>query len=277
MLLVDADEAEPADRCEDGRAGADDHSGVPGRDALALVAPLGLGEARVEQRHALAEPRAEPSERLRRERDLRYEDDRAEAALEGGRTRPEVDLGLAAAGRAVEQEVSAAARVEAVHDPLDCAFLLGAQPLGSRLGGQLLPQARRRLLGAPRPLERRDERERATGRRPVVVRDPERELDESRRDQVDGPPDGDGLDPGRRLDTGLHDDAAAARSSESNLDDRALLHSVRHLVRERPGEGARGHERVDGGEAGHRASVVGAIVGAWASIASRPTPTSTRS
>ena len=50
MLLVDADHAERGERREDGGAGADDDARLAGEDALALVAPLGLGEAGVEQR-----------------------------------------------------------------------------------------------------------------------------------------------------------------------------------------------------------------------------------
>ena len=77
-------------------------------DPLALVAPLGLGQARVQDGDAVAEARPEAAEGLRRERDLRDEHDRAAPALERGRAGLEVDLGLAAAGRAGEQQVAAA-------------------------------------------------------------------------------------------------------------------------------------------------------------------------
>ena len=77
MLLVDADDAERRQRREDGRARADDDRRLAGDDPLALVAPLGLGEAGVEHRDAVAEARAEAAERLRRQRDLRHEHDRA--------------------------------------------------------------------------------------------------------------------------------------------------------------------------------------------------------
>ena len=68
----------------------------------------------MQDRHAFAEPCAHAADRLRRERDLRHEHDRAEAALEHRRDRLEVHLGLAGACRAVEQEVTAA-----VDDALD--------------------------------------------------------------------------------------------------------------------------------------------------------------
>ena len=99
----------------------------------------------MEQRDAVAEARAEAADGLRRERDLRDEHDRAEPALERRRARLEVDLGLAAAGRAVEQE--AAARL--VDDPSD-----GGAPdrrvsaSGRCLPCERLPLAWRRLLPA---------------------------------------------------------------------------------------------------------------------------------
>ena len=116
VLLVDADDAEVAHRREDRRARADDDARLAARDALALVAALALGERRVQHGDAVAEARGEARERLRRERDLRDEHDRAAATRERLLAGAQVDLGLAAAGRAVEQEV-AAASVERLDDP----------------------------------------------------------------------------------------------------------------------------------------------------------------
>ena len=99
VLLVDDDQAESPHRREHGRAGADDDARLAARDPHALVAPLGIAERRVQDRDALAEAGAHPPDRLRRERDLRDEDDRAEPALERGGARLQVDLGLAGAGR----------------------------------------------------------------------------------------------------------------------------------------------------------------------------------
>ena len=118
MLLVDADQAEVRHRREDGRAGADDDRRLAGDDPLALVAPLGVGQARVQHGDAVAEARLEAAERLRRQRDLRHEHDRAAAARERGRAGLEVDLRLAAAGRAGEEQVAAAA-VDRRDDPRD--------------------------------------------------------------------------------------------------------------------------------------------------------------
>ena len=118
MLLVDDDEAEPRDRREDRRACADDDRRLAGRDALALVAPLGVGQRGVEDRDAIAEARTEAADRLRRERDLGHEHDDAAAALERRGGGLEVHLGLAAPGRPVQQDVAAVA-VERGDDPLD--------------------------------------------------------------------------------------------------------------------------------------------------------------
>ena len=63
------------------RAPIDDRR-LPGRDPLALVAALGLGQRRMEDRDPIAEARTKPADGLRRQRDFRDEDDHAELALE---------------------------------------------------------------------------------------------------------------------------------------------------------------------------------------------------
>ena len=154
MLLVDDDEPEPGDGREDRRARADDDARLPARDPLALVAPLGVRERRVQHRDAVAEARREPADGLRRERDLGHEHDRAAPALERGGAGLEVDLGLAAAGRAVEEDV-AAAPVERGDDRLDGLSLRRRQLRGrglaaeapSRAGARRSPR-RARMCGA---------------------------------------------------------------------------------------------------------------------------------
>ena len=140
MLLVDDDQPEPGQRREDRRAGADDDPRLAAGDPLALVAPLGVGQARVEDRDRVAEARPHPADGLGRERDLRDEQDRPAAALERGRARLEVHLGLARAGRPVEQERAAAAAVERGDDPVGRGALLGQERRGLR--------PRRRATGA---------------------------------------------------------------------------------------------------------------------------------
>ena len=103
MLLVDADQAEVRHRREDRRAGADDDRRLARDDPLALVAPLGVGQPGVQDGDAVAEARLEAPERLRRQRDLGDEHDRAAPARERRRAGLQVDLGLAAPRRAGEE------------------------------------------------------------------------------------------------------------------------------------------------------------------------------
>ena len=251
MLLVDADHAERRERREDGRAGADDDGRLAGDDPLPLVPPLGLGEAGVEQRDPVAEARAEAAERLRRQRDLGHEHDRAAAGGERRLAGADVDLGLAAAGRAREEDVPAAAREERL-DSLR-ARAPATRRAASGAGSAAQAGRRRHLapLAAPLRLLRRDQRERAGRRRAVVVREPEGEIDERRRKRLEHALGRDGLDVGRRLGVGVDDDAAAAGVAEPDREDGALPHLVPDLVRERPRERARIDDRVDGGEARH--------------------------
>ena len=262
MLLVDADHAERRQRREDGRPGADDDRRLAGDDPLPLVPPLGLREAGVEQRNPVAEARAEAAERLRCQRDLGHEHDRAPAGSEGGLAGADVDLGLAAAGRAGEEDVPAPTRKEAF-DSLERALLRLGKPVRRRLGGETRRRRDLAPLAAALRLVRRDQRERAGRRRAVVVREPEREIDERRGKRLEHALRRDRLDVGRRLGVGVDDHAAAPGVAEGDREDGALLHLVPDLVRERPREGARADDRVDGGEAGHgAASVAAGLVGA---------------
>ena len=149
MLLVDADQAEPRDRREDGRARADDDPAPRrARSARARRAARRRDSARVQDRDRVAEARADAADGLRRERDLRHEHDRAEPALERRLDRLEVDLGLAGAGGAVEEQVRRPPLVEGGDDPGERGLLLAAQ-----LGRPSL--ARERLRARPAAAARR--------------------------------------------------------------------------------------------------------------------------
>ena len=87
--------------------------------------------------------------RLRRERDLRNEHDRAAPALERRRAGLQVDLGLAAAGRAVEEEVGALPGVECADDAVERRRCV---PLTRRLGLARQRVALRRAAAARRGL-----------------------------------------------------------------------------------------------------------------------------
>ena len=244
VLLVDADQADVPHRREDRRAGADHDAGLAARDPLSLVPPLGVGQAGVEQRDRVAEPGPETPDGLRRERDLRNEDDRPEPALQCPRRGLQVDLGLAAAGRPVEQKAPALA------DPGDGGLLVGAQRVRSCLPFQRLPLARRGLLLAPLPPDGRDQLQRPRRRRAVVVGDPEREIDQRRGQLVQHALDRQRPHADRRRVHHLDDHAPRPRAPEGNRDDGPFPGTVRQLVGElAPTEGARRHQRHHGPEA----------------------------
>ena len=255
VLLVHADQSESAHRGEDRRAGADHDAGLAGCDPHALVPPLGLSERGVQDRDPVAEAGAEAADRLRCQPDLGDEHDRAHPPLECRVARLEVDLRLAAARRAVQEEVRAEPLVHRPDDPPHRGRLRLAERRRLRLAAERLARRGLRTLGAPRPLERRDQLERASGGRAVVPGDPQRELDQRRRDLVHDPLDRRRVDPLRRSGPDLDDDAAPPRVAEPHLHDRAGADLVRHLVGERPRDRAGGHQRIDGGER-HPSSLV---------------------
>jgi hypothetical protein len=167
-----------------------------------------------------------------------------------------VDLGLAAAGRALEQDVLPDALVERRDDSLDGVALLVGESFGLRLAGERL------ALGGRRPLAPRsaalgsDERERPGGSRAVVVREPEREVDERRRYLVEQPADGRRLDPAASTPTSVTTPRVELRPSLT-----ATTAPFARPSGDPVGEGSReracGHERVDGGERHAPANVPG--------------------
>ena len=110
MLLVDHDQPEiarPARRPPIG--GRRRCVASPGRRRCHSSRRSPRGEPRVEQGDAVAEARREAADGLRRERDLGHQHDRAAPALERRLGGGEVDLGLAGAGDAVQQELACSA------------------------------------------------------------------------------------------------------------------------------------------------------------------------
>ena len=104
MLLVDDDHAEPGERREHRRARADRDPRVAAAQPRPLAQPRGLRQPGVQDRDEVAEPRAKPRGELRRQRDLGHQHQRGAPGGERGRDHPQVDLGLAAAGHAVQEE-----------------------------------------------------------------------------------------------------------------------------------------------------------------------------
>ncbi len=103
-----------------GTAGADDHRHCPLGDLLPLPVALGVAEVAVQHGHA-AEPRAEAIDRLRRQADLGHQHDRLPPEVDYLLDGLDVDLGLAAAGDAVDEDRLVASRVHRVEDRLQRA------------------------------------------------------------------------------------------------------------------------------------------------------------
>ena len=137
VLLVDHHQAEVAHRGEDRRARADaDPRLARGRRCHSSRRSPGA-QPRMEQRHAVAEARREPRDRLGRQPDLGNEHDRAPPPRQrrlGGR---QVDLGLARARDPVQQVLAAGAAVHRGDDRLDRRALLGRQRRPARPGADL--------------------------------------------------------------------------------------------------------------------------------------------
>ena len=149
VLLVDHDQADVRQRREHGRARAHAHASLAAAKPDPLVVALAGPELRVQHGHLVAEALLEAPGCLRRERDLRHENDCAAARREGGLAGADVDLGLAAAGRAGEEDVSTAAR-EQRFDALQRAFLRVGEPGGERrLSRPPRAHARRRRRSPP--------------------------------------------------------------------------------------------------------------------------------
>ena len=179
VLLVDDDEPELAHGREDGGTSPDDDARLAARNPLALVAPLGITERRVQDGDAVAEACCKPTDGLRRERDLGDEHDCAEPASECGGTGLEVDLRLAASRRAVQENVISAAG-ERCRDLFDRRALGRGELFGLGLSRERIAGRRRPSLASPGSSVRCDERQRPRRSGAVVLRNPQRELDERR-------------------------------------------------------------------------------------------------
>ena len=128
MLLVDHDEAEVLQRREHRRARADHDLHAARADVLPLVVPLARREMAVQHGHARLLPGkagAKALHRLRRQRDLRHQHQRGAARRHHLRDRLQIDLRLAAAGHAVQQDHARLQRRPFVDDGPKRRLLLG--------------------------------------------------------------------------------------------------------------------------------------------------------
>ncbi len=104
MLLVDHHEPEPGHRREDRAARPEHDVGLAVAHAPVLLGALGARHGRVPDADPLAEARPQARQELGRECDLGHEHDRAAARRPRLGDRAQVDLGLARAGHAVQQQ-----------------------------------------------------------------------------------------------------------------------------------------------------------------------------
>ncbi len=109
MFLVDDNQTERIDGGEDCGARADDDACPALANLVPFVMAFSGGEIAVEDsdqgfQAARSEARLEAFDRLRRERNLGHEHDRAFALLEGVCDGLEIDFGFAAAGDAVDEK-----------------------------------------------------------------------------------------------------------------------------------------------------------------------------
>ena len=112
MLLVHDDQAEALDRREHRRAGADDDVDVrrAGCGAIDRAARRRTGRCAGSPRDRRTAARNDADDR-RRQRDFRHEHDDAAARSRDRARQPEIELGLAAAGHAVQQGRREASRL----------------------------------------------------------------------------------------------------------------------------------------------------------------------
>src|SRR5262249_25143015 len=101
--LIDDDETELAGRGEDGTAGADNHLNVPRDDPPPVTAALGISQVAV-QHGDVAATTVETCDGLRRQRDFGNEDYRFLPLLHRLLDGAQINLGLAAAGDAMEEK-----------------------------------------------------------------------------------------------------------------------------------------------------------------------------
>ena len=151
VLLVDDDDADVGERGEDREARADDDVDVAGPDPPPLVRAFAFAEARVEQRDARLEIRAEPVDERHREGDLGDEDEGRPAGRERRGDRLDVDRGLAAAGHAVEEERRRVAGLDRLVGRGDGPCLLDGQGRACGSPAAQPDRPRRRAAGAAAP------------------------------------------------------------------------------------------------------------------------------
>ncbi len=111
LLLIDDDQAELAHRGEHRRARTHAHPRLAAAKSQPFVVALAAAKRRMQDRDHVAEARLKAPQHLWRQSDLGHQHDRRAAGLERRLHRMQIDLGLARAGDAVQQETVARLRI----------------------------------------------------------------------------------------------------------------------------------------------------------------------
>jgi hypothetical protein len=138
--------------------------------------------------------------------------------------------------------------VQRADDPIDGGALRRRKLGRLGLAAQRIACGRLATSATSRSCVWRHEGQRACRRRAVVIGQPEREVDERRRNSVDDRARIGDLDPVGRIDVHVDDDAADASSAEPDRHDMTTGDILRNAVRERPRERTGGDEGEDLGE-----------------------------
>ena len=147
VLLVHDHQRQVRDRAEQCRTRTDHDAPLARVDLAPLLPRFATRQTGMAHCDLSRESRPEPRDRLRRERDLGNQDDHPAAGIQRSLRDLEVDLGLPAAGRAVQQEGLAPVCAQRGCDRIRCIGLVGGQASRShriapltRLGDCLSPQ-----------------------------------------------------------------------------------------------------------------------------------------
>ena len=153
VLLVDHHHPEVLHRREHRAAHPHRDGHLAPAQGLPVAQPLGFLQARVQHRHLLPEAALKSTHQLRRQRDLWHQNQRALAPLDRRLDQPQVDLGLAAAGDAVEQVRRERPGLHRLDQRRDRDGLLGGERVGARLAQAFLHLAHDgHLFEAEQPL-----------------------------------------------------------------------------------------------------------------------------
>ncbi len=125
VLLIDDDQAGRGERRKYRGPRADHDVDIAPPDAVPLIVSFAVRQPAVLNGNRRPEARAKERRHLRRQRDFRNEHQHAASALPDGVSEPQVDLGLAAAGHAVDERYMERLRGGQRQQRLERALLIG--------------------------------------------------------------------------------------------------------------------------------------------------------